>query len=166
MAVFALVELELHGLPQVAIGEIAHDVLRFDDPAEVGKRLGQPVRRKAVGQALHNHMRWGRALLEGERHAEHFVPLLLHNAEVGGLGEQGRKYAVVDQAVKAVPLLVFEVPDARHKIEAQQVTQGKDDLSVAVGIRRMLANLQNRIELVAGFANWPKLLYFWGKPIQ
>ena len=56
-----------------------------------------------------------------------------------------RKHAVVDKPVHAIQLLVFEVPDTRHKIEAQQVTQGKDDLGVAVGIRRMLANLQNRV---------------------
>ena len=39
MAVFALVELELHGLPQVTIREIAQDVLRFNDPTQVGKGL-------------------------------------------------------------------------------------------------------------------------------
>src|SRR5262245_18292679 len=49
MAVFALVELELHSLPQVTIREIAQDVLRFDDTAQVGKGLRQPVGRKAVG---------------------------------------------------------------------------------------------------------------------
>ena len=49
MAVFALVELELHGLPQVTIREIAQDVLRFNDTAQVGKGLRQPVGRKAVG---------------------------------------------------------------------------------------------------------------------
>ena len=46
MAVFALVELELHGLPQVMISEIAQDVLRVDDTAKVGKGLRQPVGRK------------------------------------------------------------------------------------------------------------------------
>ena len=60
MAVFALVELELHGLPQVTIREIAQNILRFDDTAQVGKGLRQPVGRKAVGQSLQRAGRcWG-----------------------------------------------------------------------------------------------------------
>src|SRR2546422_4981410 len=90
-------------------------------------------------------MRWSRALFKGARHAEPCVPLLLHNREISGLGEQGRKHAVVNKTVQAIQLLVFEVTDARHKIKAQQVTQGKNDLGVAVGIRGMLADLQNRV---------------------
>ena len=38
--IFALVELELNGLPKFEIGEIAQDVLGFDDTPEMGKRLG------------------------------------------------------------------------------------------------------------------------------
>jgi len=64
MPIFALVELELHGLPEFEIGEIAQDVLGFDDMLKVGKRLGQPVRRKAVGQSLNDYMRGGSALLK------------------------------------------------------------------------------------------------------
>ncbi len=75
------------------------------------------------------------ALFEGERHADHFFPLLLHDIEVGGLGEQWRKHTGVDRPVHAIQLLVLEVPDTRHKIEAQQMTQSKNDLGVTVGIR-------------------------------
>ena len=133
MAVFALVELQLHGLSQFEIGEIAQNVLGFDDPPEVGKRLGEPIQRVAVGQSLNDHMRWRGALLEREGHANHFFPLLLDNAQVRSLGEQGGELAIVDKAVDAIQLLILEIPDTRHKIETQQVTQGKDDFGVAVG---------------------------------
>src|SRR6476646_2340509 len=62
-----------------------------------------------------------------------------------GLGEEWREHAVVDKSVNPIQLLVLEVPDTRHKVEPQQVTEGKDILGNAVGIRRMLTNLQNRV---------------------
>ncbi len=90
-------------------------------------------------------MRRGCALLEGERHADHFFPLLLHNVEIGGLGEQGCEHPVVDKPINPIQLLILEIPDTRHKVEPQQVTQGKDILGEAEGIRRMLPNFQNRV---------------------
>ena len=61
--VFSLIELELDSLPELRVGEVAQDILSFDNPPQVGNRFGQAIRRKAVGQSLHHHMSRGRALL-------------------------------------------------------------------------------------------------------
>ena len=69
MPIFALVELELHGLPEFAIGEIAQDVLGFDDtpeklfgalmPSYSKARLSverSPVNLRLGGGAAHAHV--------------------------------------------------------------------------------------------------------------
>jgi hypothetical protein len=72
----------LDPLPQVAIGQVTQDVLCLENASQVSDRLGQPVSRKAVGEALDYHMGRGGSLLEGEGDAHHLVPLLLDNTEV------------------------------------------------------------------------------------
>ncbi len=52
MPVPAYVELELNNTSQVVVSDIAQDVFRFNDPAQVGECLSQPVRRKSVGQVV------------------------------------------------------------------------------------------------------------------
>ncbi len=133
MPIFALVELELYGLPQFEVGQTTQDVLGLNHTSEVRKCLGESIRRKTVRQSLNNHMSRGRALLERERHADHFFPLFLYNAQISGFGEQGGEDAVVDKPIDAIQLLVFEVPDTGHKIEAQQMTQGKERAEHDVG---------------------------------
>ena len=97
------------------------------------------------------------ALLQGEHHTHHGLPLFLNNLQVSGFVEQRGKDAIVDVSIHPVQLLIFEIADAGHKGVAQQVTEGKDDLGIAVGIGRVLANpedgvvFQQSIQDVQGF---------------
>ena len=70
---------------------------------------------------------------------------LLNDVEIGGLGEKRREHAMVNKSVNPVQWLILEIPDARHKIASQPMTQGKDDLGISVGIRWVRTDLQNRV---------------------
>src|SRR2546425_11823286 len=48
-------------------------------------------------------------------------------------------------ALHAIELLVFQVPDTRHKIESQQMTERENDFGIPMSIRGMLTNLQDGV---------------------
>ncbi len=86
-----------------------------------------------------------RVLFEGEGHPHHGLPLFFHNVQVNRFIQYRCKDAIVDISIYPIQLLIFEIANTRHEVVAQQVTEGEDDLSIAVGIGRVLANLEDSV---------------------
>ena len=53
--------------------------------------------------------------------------------------------AVIDGFVNTVKLLIFEIPNARHKVESEQMTECEDDFGIAMCIGGVLPDFQNRV---------------------
>lgn len=47
--------------------------------------------------------------------------------------------------INPIKLLLLKISNPRHEIEPQQMAQRKDNLGVAMGVRRMLTDFEDRI---------------------
>ena len=61
--------------------------------------------------------------------------------------------AVIDGFVNTVKLLIFEIPNAWHKVESEQMTECEDDFGIAMCIGGVLPDFQNRVVLQQAVQN-------------
>ena len=62
--------------------DVAQDVSGLGQAPKGGERLGDPVGRAGAGQALHDDVRRGQAILQRGDNAHELVPLLDNDVEV------------------------------------------------------------------------------------
>jgi len=90
-------------------------------------------------------MGWRRFLLQGNGHAHHVLPLFLNDGQISSFGEQIVEVTVIDGFVDTVELLILQIPNTRHKVEAEQMAKRENDFRLSVGIGGMFPYFQDGV---------------------
>ena len=96
-------------LTQRLLVDVAQDVGGLGQAPQGGERLGDPVGRARIGQALHDDVCCGQAVFERGGDAHELVPLLDDERSIDRIAEQGLERPIVGTAVDPVEHLVRQV---------------------------------------------------------
>src|SRR5271165_5224539 len=158
VAELAAVELQLYGLAQRLLVDVAQDMDGLDQAPELGQCIGQTVGGGRVGEALHDDMGRRHPGFQRRDQTHQLIPLLNDDADVDGAAEQWLEWAVVGGAIDAAEHLVWQVLQPRHEGDAEQGAQAEQVLGEPMGIGGVFADdeggvvVENAAEHVAGFA--------------
>ena len=147
VAELAAVELELDRPAKRLLMNVAENVEGLGEAAKSGQRLGDPVRRAGVDEALHDDMRRREPVLERRRDADELIPLLDDDGDVDHVAQQRVEWPVIGAAVDPIERLIGEVLEARHEVDSEQDAQAPQGFGESAGVGRVLTNLQNRVVL-------------------
>lgn len=143
----AAVELKLNRPAERLLVNVAEDVDGLNEAAKSRERLGDPIGRAGIDEALHDDMRRREAGLERGGDADELVPLLDDDGDVDRIAQQRVERSIISTAVDPIKRLVGKVLEARHEVDSEQDAQAPQGFSESSGVGRVLTNLQNRVVL-------------------
>ena len=134
VAELAAVELQLDGVTQRLLLDVAQNVQRLHQPPELSEGAGETVRRVGIGQALHDDMGRGQPVLQRRREAHQLIPLFHDKFDIDAAAQQRLQRTVVGIPVKAAEHLVRQILQPGHESNAKQHAKTEQVRGKAVGI--------------------------------
>jgi hypothetical protein len=140
--------------------EVAKDVHGLGQASQGGQRLGNPIGRAGVGEALDDDVRRGEPILERGGDPDEPVPLLDDDGDVDRAAQQRVEPAVIGAAIDAVKHLVGKILEPGHEVDTEQDAQAPQRFGKSARIGRVLANPQDGVVLENAVENVVRLT--WG----
>src|SRR5256885_177579 len=121
-------------LAQPDIADVAQQEHGPDDLAKLYKREIQLVLAAVGAEPAQDRRRRDLAGLDGNRHPQHRRQMQLNQPPVDHIAEQRIDVAVNIARLRAMEFEVLDAPDARHELDAQEVRQREDRVTLGLGV--------------------------------
>ena len=109
VAEFAAIELQLDGLAERLLMNVAQDVDGLDQPAEMAERAGEAVGGGRIDKPLHDNMGRGQPVFSDAAKRTSSSHCSANQVEVDGVAEQRLQRAVIAGAIDPAQDLVGEI---------------------------------------------------------